>query len=178
MGLQAGEAKRDLGDFLLEDGGWLVLAAARADHRPREAVMRSNQVQDEIAVVVGKLSDALVVLDEQQGAEFVPVAVEQAIVDRTLGLRVRVVRWRVERALPSLSALAFIVQTSRQCQKLLAPLIQAKGLRQSASALFGPTLMLVQKLRIGRGAVLLGRRIVPLLVHDEPARRLTVLRHF
>ncbi len=141
-------------------------------------MVRGDEVQDEIAVFVGKVPDAFVVLDVQERAEFVPVAVEQAIVDRTFGLCVHAVRRRVERALPSLSALAFVVKASRECQKLLAPLIQAKSLRQGASAVFGPTLMFIQKLRIGRRAVLLGCGIVAPFVHDEPARRLAILRDF
>src|SRR5581483_9879377 len=78
--LQAREAQGDLGGLLVERGGWRILAAARADHRPCEPMVRRDQVKHEVALLLGEVPDALIVLNAKKGSELVPVAVEQAVV--------------------------------------------------------------------------------------------------
>src|SRR5581483_9929225 len=176
--LQPREAQGDFRRFLVKHRGRSILARVRADHRARETVMRGDQVKDQIALVLAKVADALLVLNTKERPQFVPITVKQTLVDRTFGLCVNTILGSVESSLPPRRALAFVVQAGCEGENALVLCVEPKRLREVASPLFGVPMMFYEKLPSPLRTIILSRGIVPPFLHGKPPARLALFGDF
>ena len=133
--LQAREPQHHVAGAPCERGGRRDLAALGRDQRPPAAMVRGDDVQQEVLQVFGQAKEIRVVLDSAERAEFVPIAVEQLQVHRPLRLGIWPAYARgVERALPAPGPLAFVVESRREREHVGIGRRHAQSFRKSARA--------------------------------------------
>ena len=122
---EACEAQPNRAGALFERGGRRVLAAPCSDHGPRLPMMRSDEMQDEIAPDFGQVLKSGVRLHMGQGAELVPIPIQDRLADRSarlgedlVGAAIVLFSRRPESALPARRSLSLVMQGRRQRQRV------------------------------------------------------------